>query len=281
MNDTTRKFLNAILERVPEDRVIEVRLFPAIRQGGVESGVAVLAVEPEPLAPVTDEAAGHDVNPDAVTEEIAAIPADVAHSLDSEVEVPLAEPADAVPVEDEATLEAPAMDLGVIPIASVVARADVANRVFEALERESALPVVAEGVVADVASAPRAEVEVPVELAAATVPADAASGETVESIALGDILALPSPAPVAEEAAAPAPRRRLAILCARYRLVFKGPDRGKWDIEVVHQADAPLDTLDRVISGVVRRSGEASEPERFTRERLRESLDAPAWAQSA
>jgi hypothetical protein len=31
---------------------------------------------------------------------------------------------------------------------------------------------------------------------------------------------------------------------------------------------------------VVRRSGEGSDPERFTRHSLREALDAPAWARS-
>jgi hypothetical protein len=31
---------------VPVDRVTEVHLFPALRQGGVETGVAVIAVEP-------------------------------------------------------------------------------------------------------------------------------------------------------------------------------------------------------------------------------------------
>ncbi len=51
MNDTTRRFLSAITERVPEGgRIVELRLFPAIRQGGIESGVAVVAVEPPAVA---------------------------------------------------------------------------------------------------------------------------------------------------------------------------------------------------------------------------------------
>ena len=102
-----------------------------------------------------------------------------------------------------------------------------------------------------------------------------------DSILLGDILALPAPEGDTSQLAGDPARRRLAILCARYKLIIKGPDRGKWELEVMHQADAPLDTLERVIAGVVRRSGEGSEPERFTRQSLRETLNAPAWARSA
>lgn len=71
---------------------------------------------------------------------------------------------------------------------------------------------------------------------------------------------------------------RLAILCASYKLTVKGVDRGKWEVEIVHHADAPLGTLDNVIRGVVRRSGDDAEPERFTRQSLRDYLDAPSWA---
>ena len=46
MTDETRaRFLAAIAAQVPAERIVEVHLFPAIRQGGMESGVAVLAVE--------------------------------------------------------------------------------------------------------------------------------------------------------------------------------------------------------------------------------------------
>ena len=46
MTDETRtRFLAAIAAQVPIERIAEVHLFPAIRQGGMESGVAVIAVE--------------------------------------------------------------------------------------------------------------------------------------------------------------------------------------------------------------------------------------------
>lgn len=167
MNDNTRRFLNTVLERLPGGgAVVELRLFPAIRQGGIESAVAVVAVDvPEDVvAPVgTDETAG--------------------------------------PVETADTADTP----------------DVA--------------------------------------------------ETVE---------LPDASEAAEPPDAPA-LKRYAILTARYRHTFKGPDRGKWDVEITHEADAPLATVERVARGVARRSGDESEPEHFSAESLRHALESPAW----
>lgn len=48
LNETGERFLKAILERVPVERVVELHLFPAIRQGQIETGVAVVAAEPPP-----------------------------------------------------------------------------------------------------------------------------------------------------------------------------------------------------------------------------------------
>jgi len=47
MTETQERFLRAIAERVPPERVVELHLFPSLRQGAVESGVAVIAAEPE------------------------------------------------------------------------------------------------------------------------------------------------------------------------------------------------------------------------------------------
>ena len=62
MTETQRRFLREIGARVGVSRVHEVRLYPAIRQGGVESGVAIVAArpaapEPAPLGelPADDE----------------------------------------------------------------------------------------------------------------------------------------------------------------------------------------------------------------------------------
>ncbi len=43
MTETELRFLRAVSERVASDRVAEVYLFPALRQGPVDSGVAVVA----------------------------------------------------------------------------------------------------------------------------------------------------------------------------------------------------------------------------------------------
>ncbi len=48
-NDETReKFLGAIAERLTPETIAEAHVFPPIRQGGIESGVAVIAVDNRP-----------------------------------------------------------------------------------------------------------------------------------------------------------------------------------------------------------------------------------------
>jgi hypothetical protein len=45
-NDETReKFLAAVAERLTPDTIAEAHVFPPMRQGGIESGVAVIAVQ--------------------------------------------------------------------------------------------------------------------------------------------------------------------------------------------------------------------------------------------
>lgn len=54
--DTRERFLREVAARVPLDRVVTLHLFAPLRQGGVESGVAVLAVRhEEPVAPVAPD----------------------------------------------------------------------------------------------------------------------------------------------------------------------------------------------------------------------------------
>jgi len=68
---------------------------------------------------------------------------------------------------------------------------------------------------------------------------------------------------------------RFTIHTARYRLTLKGADRGKWEVDVVAEADAPLDALDAVVRGVQRRAGEGAEPDRLSTEAFRDALEAP------
>jgi len=80
MTDETRaRFLAAIAAQLPAERIAEVHLFPAIRQGGMESGVAVVAVElrakVEADAPATD---GPAADAEAADAQVAVLGADAA-----------------------------------------------------------------------------------------------------------------------------------------------------------------------------------------------------------
>jgi hypothetical protein len=60
-NDETReRFVGAIAERLTPDSIAEAHVFPPIRQGGVESGVAVIAVDNRP--PLHDGEEGSDAS---------------------------------------------------------------------------------------------------------------------------------------------------------------------------------------------------------------------------
>ncbi len=61
---------------------------------------------------------------------------------------------------------------------------------------------------------------------------------------------------------------RHTVYTARYRLVVKGPDRGRWEFECVAEADAPLITVETVVRGVQRRSGDLDDPVRYDVESL-------------
>jgi hypothetical protein len=80
--------------------------------------------------------------------------------------------------------------------------------------------------------------------------------------------------PSAEAGEAPAPRH--TVLTAHYRLQLKGVDRGKWQVTVVEEADAPLITVETVVRGVQRRAGDLEDPERMDGDAVREALAAAA-----
>ena len=73
-----------------------------------------------------------------------------------------------------------------------------------------------------------------------------------------------SPAPL------PDPRDRHTVFSARYRLTLRGPDRGKLEVDVTAEAEAPLVTVDQVVRGVQRRSADVGDPERFSGDELRQ-----------
>ena len=147
MIETTERFLRDIADRIGVDAVDEVRLFPPLRQAGVETGVAVVAAIP--LPPEPEHVHTSDEPPEALTE-----------SAGDEF----------LPIEDE--------DRAIIV-------------------------------------------------------------------------------------------HRHTVFTARYRHTLKGADRGKWEMDVRAEADAPLVTLDAVVRGVSRRAGEQFEPEKLSAREFR------------
>ena len=167
MTDETRaRFLAGIAAQVPAERVAEVHLFGAIRQGGQESGVAVIAVH---------------------REEMAADDIEMEQLVDVEPEVG-------------------------------------AEHEFHA--------------------APEAEEE--------------------EAVAL--------------EAGIDTRPTRYTVYTARFRHTLKGPERGKWELTVTEEADAPLLTVEAVVRGVSRRAGETDETIRLSGDEFRAALPEPADA---
>jgi hypothetical protein len=84
------------------------------------------------------------------------------------------------------------------------------------------------------------------------------------------------PEPLADAAESSAMTRHI-VYSARYRLVLKGADRGRWEATVTAEADAPLAAVEAVVRGVLRRAGEDEEPERLTGESFRQALVAEPW----
>jgi hypothetical protein len=200
MDETRARFLAAIAKQLPAERIAEAHLFAAIRQGGVESGVAVIALEQE---------------------QAEAPQAAVAEELETEASAVLdaANTADASEMAGDADVNAS------------LAEADVNDALGEDTD---------------------------------DVPADADDDDSPNA----DV------APAVD--VAPAAPRRYVVCTARYRHTLKGPDRGKWEVTVTEEADAPLLAVDAVVRGVQRRSGDLDEIVRLSGDELRAALPVPA-----
>jgi hypothetical protein len=77
---------------------------------------------------------------------------------------------------------------------------------------------------------------------------------------------------VVENVAPDAPR--MVVYSARYRLTLKGPDRGKWETNLVAEADAPLVAVDAVVRGVQRRSGDVDDATKMEGDEVRALVGA-------
>ena len=67
----------------------------------------------------------------------------------------------------------------------------------------------------------------------------------------------------------------MVVYSARYRLTLKGPDRGKWETNMIAEADAPLASVDAVVRGVQRRSATSTTPRSWTA--MRSELSSARW----
>jgi hypothetical protein len=59
--------------------------------------------------------------------------------------------------------------------------------------------------------------------------------------------------------------------------VQKGTDRGKWEFTMNADADAPLPVLDRVVDGVVHRSGVQGEAVRLSSAEILARIGEGTW----
>ncbi len=98
----------------------------------------------------------------------------------------------------------------------------------------------------------------------ANVEEDSVAGDTsaVEASAAGELAVGASTVGASTVGASTVDRH--TVYTARYRHVIKGPDRGKWETDVVVEADAPLLTVEEVVRGVQRRAGEDSDIVRYS-----------------
>jgi hypothetical protein len=215
LDETRERFLKAIAKQVDPARIAEIHFFAPIRQGGVESGVAVIAATermPEPAAePIAEDVAEPVDEPVGETvDESAGAPRD--DSLAESGDETLAEP------EDEMS--------------------------------------VAEG---------------PVDAAEESPYADASDDAGSADIQPSENVAAPQDAGADMP---PTPIERHVIYTARYRLTLKGLDRGKWETSVTAEADAPIITVDAVVRGVQRRSGDVDDATRMSGDDIRAAIPA-------
>ena len=244
------RFFRAIAERIDVDRVAEVHVFPAIRQGGRESGVAVITLRPE--APEREVVEQDDVDH---AEQLVYV-----ENIDDAVKVDGVENIDdAVKVDGVENIDDTA-DVDSVDYANGLAGGDDVDGIdgidgiddFD--DPDDAANVESMGGAADGATAVDAEhVE-----------------ELVDARTEAQVAPLPPPAPL----------RRFTVLRAHYRLQLKGPERGKWEVGVVEEADAPAATVDEVVRGVHERAGgwSVEGPEHLTGDEFRAALAEEPWS---
>ena len=237
VSEITERFLRAVIARVPLDRIEELHLFAPLRQGGVETGIAVVAARVPVLEPVLDA----EPEPALALDLTKSAPAP---AFDAEPEAP------AAPESEDAG--ASVSDL----VASDVLLTDGVVLTEHGVGRE-AEPTLVAGSVESTESPYLDEGAVEATMAPTPEPISEPMSEPVSE---------PTPEPAAP------PIVRHTVYTARYRLVLKGPERGRWEADVVDEADAPLVTVEMVVRGVQRRAGEETEILRYSDRQIARAL---------
>jgi hypothetical protein len=252
LTETRERFLLTIVAQVPAERIVEIHFFQPIKQGGSESGVAVVAAWPEveegqenASAVVSDldvdvrVDTDVDVATDAVVSEVAGeISGEIADETSGEIS---SESSDEISDENA-------------PMTAGDASADAIDDTADESFGEDAVVSV------DAASI---ESELPLD--------EAPPNEMpVDDVAVVDALASENRT-----------KGRHTIYTALYRLTLKGPDRGKWETNVVAEADAPLVAVDAVVRGVQRRSGDVDDATRLDGDEVRALVQAKRAASGA
>lgn len=229
MEETRERFLLAIAKEVPPERIAEIHFFAPIRQGGFESGVAVIAAWPEHYEIPVESSEFSETSESPETSESSETSEPSTDGLAEPSE--LTEPSGVSAVSESSTLTDPVTE----------------SPSEEATTEE---PTVDEGAVSGV------------------VAIDESIIESLTEQPVEGVEETPEPAP--EEK----PLLRHVVYTARYRHTLKGLDRGKWETNVVAEADAPLVTVDVVVRGVQRRAGDVDEPTRMDGNEVRAVIAA-------
>ena len=254
LSETRERFAKAIIAKVPAERIVEIHFFQPIRQGGVESGVAVVAAHPEHTLSAEGElpnVSGALPEPDVDVPEV------IEETDDLQNELTLDASASATPDEcvviPAHTVEPDDQDVG-------AEQDDEQDADLMASDREVDLPM------------GHAPFGAPDDVSSDDEDGEQAALRRKAREAFAALDALSAPALTNAESERVGPPPRMTVFTARYRLVLKGPDRGKWEATVVAEADAPLPTVDAVVRGVLRRAGDAEDAERMSGEELAAEL---------
>ncbi len=259
VSEVAERFLRAVIAHVPLDRMEELHLFSPLRQGTVETGIAVLAARiPVAIA---------EVEPEATPSEPELFDAGVeAAHVTSEANAPVESPDDHL-VTDDVLIDGGSVAEAVIEDDLPLGDGEIVVEMIEA-------DVIAADGSHDLDDAIALDTDVESSM---PMGGDAADDEDVSD---DGAPAMEASADEAEEATAveqvPLTKpERLTVYTARYRYVIKGPERGKWEASVVAEADAPLITVETVVRGVQRRAGEDSEIVRYTAAQIARALRVP------